>query len=283
MADDDVAGGPTDGSSDTASRGESGQSAGSAEGVTPASEGDGKPGGEAADDEQDVTAIRNDLSPNEIARELSQPDIRFLRAIREVNETPEGYPSQYTDTGVTPATTRVLRECTALTDNQIRYRFRSAKAKIRQYGDDGLVTTHSGRITSAGPGPKSAELTSLGEAVIEHAIGGTEVSNDVEPIEGELLTKIRTLQEEVGKLSNRVDDLERLDERIAALEDSPTGALNDEYSRQLDGVIASVELFLEVLEALNIPIEEYAETELSPADKNEIARRVAEQLAEVEP
>ena len=95
--------------------------------------------------------------------ELSLKDITFLRAIRDINGSPERYAS--TEQGVTPATVTAITEATTLSEEEVAYRLDHPRL-----GKSGLV-----KVYEAGPpgddsaSLNSAELTEAGERAIAEA------------------------------------------------------------------------------------------------------------------
>lgn len=95
--------------------------------------------------------------------ELSLKDITFLRAIRDINGSPERYAS--TDEGVTSASVIAITEATTLTEEEVAYRLDHPRL-----GKSGLVKVYE----SGPPGDdsatlNSAELTKAGEEAIADA------------------------------------------------------------------------------------------------------------------
>lgn len=103
--------------------------------------------------------------------QLSLKDITFLRAIRDINGSPERYAS--TDQGVTPATVTAITEATTLSEEEVTYRLDHPRL-----GRSGLV-----KVYEAGPpgddsaSLNSAELTEAGERAIAEADDRTDTDD----------------------------------------------------------------------------------------------------------
>ena len=95
--------------------------------------------------------------------ELSLKDITFLRAIRDINGSPERYAS--TEQGVTPATVTAITEATTLSEEEVAYRLDHSRL-----GKSGLVTVYEvGSPGDDSASLNSAELTEAGERAIAEA------------------------------------------------------------------------------------------------------------------
>ncbi|GAB7093641.1 hypothetical protein JCM30237_07930 [Halolamina litorea] len=101
--------------------------------------------------------------------DLSLKDVTFLRAIRDINGSPERFAS--TEQGVTPATVTAITEATTLDEEEVAYRLDHPRL-----GRSGLV-----KVYEAGPpghdsaSLNSAELTKSGERAIADAEAGDAV------------------------------------------------------------------------------------------------------------
>ena len=95
--------------------------------------------------------------------ELSLKDITFLRAIRDINGSPERYSS--TESGVTPATVTAITEATTLSEDEVAYRLdhpRLGKSGLVKVYEAGLPGDDSAALNSA-------KLTEAGEAALADA------------------------------------------------------------------------------------------------------------------
>lgn len=165
---------------------------------------------------------------------LSSKDISVLKTIRALNETidveelPEGVR--------TPATTTRIRERSGLNTAEVQHRLKRSE-KL-----DDLLEVYPAPVYKNGKhGPKSAELTAKGEAVLDQITSGNPPTGvDIE----ELAVEFADLQE-----------------RVAVIEASPTGALDEQEADNFETVKEMMVTFQNVFEnELGINLEKHRPT-----------------------
>ena len=130
--------------------------------------------------------------------DLTMKDIRFLMAVRDINENPEEY--EDTQLGEAAANTTSIRKATSLSTGEVRHRL-NEKSDVADE-ELGAVTLHKAQPTDGGLGPKSVELTQDGERLLRHALASREIG-DHDP------TDVATA-ERVSKLEARIKELEKI-------------------------------------------------------------------------
>jgi len=214
--------------------------------------------------------------------DLSRKDIRFLRAVRNINESPEEYPA--TEGGEVAATKTALKKG-PLGEEAVRYRFEN-KAKITTDGEYGLVEILPAPILDKGGyGPKSAELTDRGTKVLDQVLeerdlvkGGVQ-SEGVTGAGGESDARIAELEERVADMEAKLD---RILEAVNRWEESPTGALDEEEQRVFGAVAEAVPAHRRALRALGVEKDEILNAEdLTPeAVRQQVRQTVVEDLGQ---
>lgn len=132
--------------------------------------------------------------------DLSWKDIKFLTAVRNINENPDQYPG--TDRSVTPANTTSLREATDLSRGEIRHRLNDKSDVADQ--DLGILRLHDPQLTEkGGHGPKSVELTEFGERFLDRALSARSVGDAgaAEVAQGD---RISAIEQRLGELEETV-------------------------------------------------------------------------------
>jgi hypothetical protein len=137
--------------------------------------------------------------------ELSLKDITFLRAIRDINGSPERYAS--TEQGVTPATVTAITEATTLSEEEVAYRLDHPRL-----GKSGLVNVYeAGPPGDDSASLNSAELTKSGERAIaeaedrESSVGAEEWRPDQEQSEFDDMQEWEPAEVESGNDTARAD------------------------------------------------------------------------------
>lgn len=130
--------------------------------------------------------------------DLTMKDIRFLMAVRDINENPEEY--EDTELGEAPANTTSIRKATSLSTGEVRHRL-NEKSDIADE-ELGAVTLHKAQPTDGSLGPKSVELTQDGERLLRHALASRGIG-DHDP------TDVATA-ERVSALEARIKELEHI-------------------------------------------------------------------------
>lgn len=194
--------------------------------------------------------------------DLKLNDIEFLRAVRDINASPEEY--EETDRGEMPANTASVFEETDLERGEVTYRIGGNHSRGFEQGEMGLIRSYSPTIDegSFSVGPRSAELTEKGlELLSDLDDEGTEVDGDgvdgeellesikqvkarLDALEGESMdgdnavafrSEIRSLSDQVESIERRVEGIESTQE---SLESAEWGAVDEsavsEVSKMLD-------------------------------------------------
>lgn len=174
-------------------------------------------------------------SPGSVDPDLGSKDIKFLRAIQEVNAR-EGY-KPGTDERP-PATTSSIATAADLSKNEVNYRFNQ-----RGFDEDGLgyITVYGAQLLENGAlSAKSAELTEKGEAALTEVLeGGSSTSGEIDA----------DLEERLSALE---DEMEQLRELIQQFDESETGAWSvdreEQFDATLNAMVAYQRIFSEVFE-----------------------------------
>lgn len=152
--------------------------------------------------------------------DVSLKDIRFLQAVRDINENPESHPETVNHNGEMPATKEVIKSATDLSRGEIKYRVDNGNRLLF----DGLIEVHSTTFNEDRGqfDPKSVSLTAAGEeALSEVEVGERTTSNDgVE----ELRERIKELESGGVAAAGGMDadTVEDINERLNSLERSVT-------------------------------------------------------------
>ncbi len=201
--------------------------------------------------------------------ELSIEDVRFLRAVRDINENPEDYPR--TKKGTMAASTRAIREATTLSKNQIDYRL-GTTTKERGFDDLGYLVIHDPPMTDTGYGPRSAELTGKGEQRLEEGLQAygleeTEARADPEVMEkledvgarlDDLERQLAEMEDELNEVGNSINNLEG---RVSQIETNQMGAVNGEQAARLRTVIDAMPAFYQAFQLMGMDVREIQESE----------------------
>ena len=184
--------------------------------------------------------------------DLTMKDIRFLMAVRDINENPEEY--EDTELGEAAANTTSIRKATSLSTGEVRHRL-NEKSDVADE-ELGAVTLYKAPPTDGGLGPKSVELTQDGERLLRHALASREIG-DHDP------TDVATA-ERVSALEARIEDLERIVQSYPTrIEGHPMVQMHETLFRSLVGSSAA----------------EYYGAE--PFARDDFAKTVIERLREV--
>jgi len=132
--------------------------------------------------------------------DLTVKDVRFLMAVRDINENPEEY--EGTDPGVAAANTTSLRNATSLSKGEIRHRL-NEKSDIAA-DELGVVTLYDAPMTDQGYGPKSVELSQNGERFLEHALAARGIG-DRDPADVATADRISSLEMRIEELEDTLD------------------------------------------------------------------------------
>lgn len=189
--------------------------------------------------------------------ELGLDDIKFLRAVRDINANPDEY--EGTDQGEVPANTRSIRLATDLSRSMVNYRLASSNSRGLDESDMGLIRVYPAQIEGNSFGPKSTELTEKGVRVLSEIEesglmgSGPDPSDESETVK-QLRARIETLENqgvgeggegvppsELSDLKQRVDEfesqLDSLRSDVNALEETITrsewGSMDEEIAEDL--------------------------------------------------
>jgi len=144
--------------------------------------------------------------------DLSWKDIKFLTAVRDINENPDQYSG--TARGVAAANTTSLREATELSRGEIRHRL-NEKSDIADRGL-GILRLHDPQLTEKGDhGPKSVELTEFGERVLDRALAARGVG-DADPVEVAKGNRLSVLEQRLDEVEETVEELRETVQNLAA-------------------------------------------------------------------
>jgi len=194
--------------------------------------------------------------------DLGLKDIRFLKAVSDINESPDKYPA--TENGKAPATKTAIKKASSLNNEAVKYRFEKA-ADITTDGKHGLVEILSANIRdNGGFGPKSARLTQKGADVLETELDRRDlVASGVQPkgetISGEEFdTAVAKLEERIATVEAKLD---RVLELVNEWESSSTGALDPDQTRALQAMTDAVPAHDQALKAMGVEAEEITDAE----------------------
>lgn len=226
--------------------------------------------------------------------DLSHEDIKFLKAIQELENNPDEYPE--TNLTEQPANTSSLRAVLDMSRQQVTYRIRPAERGLEKMG---LVRLYDSEVTESGESlPRSVELTDEGRKRItewEEKYGPLDTQDwdatTVEEIERELdeiqsrLDELsgsaasvdgetpEAVTEEIAKLSSRID---AVSDQVSQFENSRYGAVDEPFGQRLDQSLDFVAGYHRIFEALGIPNPKEAHTE--SFDPEEARQQVRETL-----
>jgi len=259
------------------------------------------------DDDVDADAVLSSLDD-----ELDLKDKKFLRTVRDINQSPESFNG--TDPGVAAANKSVIADASELSKSAVEYRLSRG-----DLGEDemGLIKIHPAQVENRRFGPKSAALTSQGRKVLsaleakQQEVGGMDVDKEtikqlmarVEALEdaevdvsdgeidgGELMAEVSRLSEQVNELSSTVESqvgvlnerVESIEEVVDAGQTSEWGLLDEATSEDLDRVLrlapATTALWGEVF---GIELPEVVQMDgLTPEYIEELRRSAYKQLAD---
>lgn len=123
------------------------------------------------------------------ASDLSRDDHEFLSAIDKINANPDGYPG--TEESAVPANSAAINQATSLDTDQINYRM-GGRNNGRGFNDAGVIDSYK---PTTHHGPRSAELTELGQQLLSEAQERTDQISGVDRREfEELEEKVRYLE-----------------------------------------------------------------------------------------
>ena len=201
--------------------------------------------------------------------ELSIEDVRFLRAVRDINDDPEDYPR--TDNGVTAATVSAIREVTNLSRSQLNYRM-GVGSNRRGFEEMSLVVTHDPPMTDTGYGKRSVELTEKGKQRLNQGLRAYGLAEESGRSEQEVLEQLDDLGARIESLERRLDGIERdveeavdtveaVDERLDRYEERSMGAVDEQQAARLRTVIDAMPAFYQAFQLMGMDVREIQEAE----------------------
>lgn len=181
------------------------------------------------------------------APDLSLTDIKFLRAIRDINAAPDEYDG--TGEGQAPASTTAIRNATGLSKGKLHHRL-DPDSKLADPDGHALIKVYEPELDNGRLTPKSAELTDRGGQVLEDSLvkhgfeeRETAETHQVERV-AEVEARTENLGERVAELESQVNSLEEtisdLTETVNRFQESETGAFDagrvDEFEALVDAL-----------------------------------------------
>lgn len=164
--------------------------------------------------------------------DLGSKDVRFLRAIATVNEN-YGTPNEKIGA---PATTGRIRKVSGLDDKEVQHRLKRSK-KVAD-----LIEVYDAPAYEGGQlGPKSAELTDVGEQALAQITSG-DLSHDLASPED---------------LSRVEEELIEIRETLTAIEESPTGALDEDVAENLEALKKMMVTFQRAFEEMGVDLDKH--------------------------
>jgi len=176
-------------------------------------------------------------NPNEtdslVKPNISGKDVTFLRAIRRLNATHE-----IGNKGIgAPATTGRIRELSGLDRSEVQHRLKRSEKMAD------LITVHRAPVYENGQrGPKSAELTEVGEQVLEQVT------------RGDISIKGLATPEDIDRLEQELVDIK---ETLNQFEESATGAFDEQKAERLDKLMEMMVTFMNAFEAMGVDLDEH--------------------------
>ncbi len=164
--------------------------------------------------------------------DLGSKDVRFLRAIAAVNES-YATPNEKVDA---PATTGRIRKVSGLDDKEVQHRLKRSK-KVAN-----LIEVYDAPVYEGGQlGPKSAELTAAGEQALDQITSG-DLGHDLASPED---------------LSQVEDELIEIRETLTAIEESSTGALDEDVAENLEALKRMMVTFQRAFEEMGVDLDQH--------------------------
>jgi len=171
-------------------------------------------------------------NPSVTLPDLGSKDVRFLRAITAINENSEP-PNE--NIGA-PATTGRIRKVSGLGDKEVQHRLKRSK-KVAD-----LIKVYDAPVYEGGRlGPKSAELTDAGEQALAQITSGN-LNHDLASPED---------------LSRVEEELIEIRETLTAIEESPTGGLDEDEVENLEALKTMMVTFQRAFEELGVDLDEH--------------------------
>lgn len=244
----------------------------------------GDTGGAAGDGEPDDGGDPTEFDPGlirEFADDLKRVDIRVLSAIRDINRHPENYDDEATAPGQMPANTMSVRQATGLSKRQVEYRLARGERGWEEWGPNGLLNCYDPELTqTGGMGPRSAELTELGQQVLAVA-KGEEDAGAVDPRRSSAAItaeEFQALQESVDQLAEQMEEIAPLVDQWA---DREWGAVNQDQAGKASGMFKTVIQLIQTFQALGVDQQVYADdAALAREEQAAVRERIVEEVVE---
>jgi len=209
--------------------------------------------------------------------DLSVRDIKFLRAIRDINANPGVY--EDTDKGAVPANKTSISKATELGKKEVGYRLGGNHSRGFEDGDKPLIVSHDPEVIEGENrfGPRSAELTEHGIELLSEFeasgyMGGGEREDEPETIK-QLRARLDALESNSG--SQGVDEevggrIEQLEAEIEAMKQSRWGAVDEKFHTDLDKTVNRLPpMFYVLSNVLGVDVDRVAEE--APYDEATLA------------
>jgi hypothetical protein len=224
--------------------------------------------------------------------DLSLRDIKFLRAVRDINGNPEAY--EKTDVGQAPANKQSIRLATDLGKKEVGYRLGGKGGRGLENGEEPLIERLEPEPIAEENrfGPRSARLTEHGlEALSEFEESGMLGSGSVED-EPETIKQLRARIEELesqkqtGSAGGQVDDeiverLEAIERQLEVFNEQAWGSVSDEKAEGVESLLELSPPAFHVIETI-FGIDLNAVREQDGFNEGEIPERRREVLARLQ-
>lgn len=190
---------------------------------------------------KDQSSEEDSTSTESVNPDLGSKDIKFLKAVQEVNAR-NGYEPRADDRP--PATTSKIADAADLTKNEVNYRLNQ-----RGFDTDGLgyITVYGAKLLENGAlSSKSAELTGEGEAALQDVLEGGPSGSGVP--DGDIEEQLSELSEGISELRK---ESQALRDAVQRIENSETGAWSvdreEQFEATLNAMVAYQRIFNDVL------------------------------------
>jgi hypothetical protein len=233
--------------------------------------------------------------------DLSLKDIRFLRAVRDINANPEAY--ERTEKGEVPASTGAIIAASELSESEARYRM--GGSRCRGFEEMGLTLVHEAEFDEETKtfGAKSIELTQEGIDVLTEFEEENDLYDDQDGEDGDVPEVVKQLRGRVEKLEKRSvsggsdggdfsreikslrNDIERIETKIDGIREDPWGGLDDDAVELTKAGVDRANALFYILETVfGIDVERRTEEGSYPSeDAIEVERvELAERLLSAE-
>jgi len=186
--------------------------------------------------------------------DLSVRDIKFLRAIRDINANPGAY--EDTDKGAVPANKTAISKATDLGKKEVGYRLGGNHSRGFEDGDEPLIVSHDPEVIEGENrfGPRSAELTEHGIELLSEFeasgyMGGGEHEDEPETIK-QLRARLDALESSGGGRDDTNElrgEIAKLSARLDEIEASKWGGVDEQFHADLDKTVERLPVMFYVL------------------------------------